>query len=339
MFILKLLKMFKFIVGCDMSKENFDASLWINGSPVYVGSFTNCKKGFQEFYKALKLGTKLAKKSWFICFENTGVYSKNFYSWLHNKKIPFREENALQIAKSLGIKRGKSDKIDSEDICRYAFEKRDSIKPSGSPNQLIIGLKDLLSRRDFLVKQRAANEVSVSEKLIVLRPAKKELFIRQKDELNEIFSAQIKEIEIEIKELMKQDSSMEKNNKLAQSVIGIGPVTSAYMIASTENFTSFKDSRKYCCYSGIAPFPNSSGKWKGKTKISQIGNKKIKTLLSNGVASAIRHDPELKLYFERRQKDGKENGVILNAVRNKLVHRVFATIKRQTPYVKMSTYT
>ena len=114
-------------------------------------------------------------------------------------------------------------------------------------------------------------------------------------------------------------------------------VIGAFMLVSTNNFTGFENGRKYACYSGIAPFPNESGSSiKGKTKVSHLANKKIKTLLSNGANSAKSYDPEIKAYYQRKIKEGKDHKSVINAISCKLVNRVFAVVKRQTPYV--STY-
>ncbi len=69
-----------------------------------------------------------------------------------------------------------------------------------------------------------------------------------------------------------------------------------------------------------------------------MANKKIKSLLSNGVAAAKRFDPEMGLYYVRKIDQGKAKGVVLNNIKNKLVQRAFAVVKRQTPYVQMANY-
>ena len=128
---------------------------------------------------------------------------------------------------------------------------------------------------------------------------------------------------------------MKKNFDLATSVKGIGFVIAAFMLVTTNNFTSFENGRKYACYSGIAPFENSSGKYKGKATVNHLANKKIKALLSNRANSAYQWDPELKAYYARKAKEGKEHQLIINSIRCKLVNRVFAVVKRQTPYVNI----
>ena len=48
---------------------------------------------------------------------------------------------------------------------------------------------------------------------------------------------------------------------------------------------------------------------------------------------AINHDPVLKAKYEQKLKEGKAKMSALNIIRFKLIERIFAVIKRQTPYV------
>ena len=129
---------------------------------------------------------------------------------------------------------------------------------------------------------------------------------------------------------------MKKNDQLMQSIIGIGPIVSAFVLAYSENFELISDPKKLASFIGIAPFENSSGEFKGKTKVSQLAHKKLKSKLSNAAQSAIRHDPQLTHYFNRKIAEGKHQGSVINAVKNKLVQRIYAVIKRQSPYVKFN---
>lgn len=290
---------YAFFVGADMSKAFFDVSYHDGQSSQYLGQYSNSIKGFKKMSNLLKKKTSHPCNQWFICFENTGVYSKAFLEWLCSQQIPCKEENALKIALSLGLRRGKNDKADSKAICRYAFEKRGSLEPSKLPNPLISKLKQLLSRRDFYVRQRTSVKNSIREQKEVTDPLLYKQFKQQNDTLISVYNESIKALEKEIKNLMESDQKVKKNNELVQSVVGIGPITGAYIIAWTDNFTCFKNARKFASYAGIAPFPNSSGTKVGKTKVSHLANKKIKSLLSNGVQAAIQHDKQIQLYYLR----------------------------------------
>ena len=86
----------------------------------------------------------------------------------------------------------------------------------------------------------------------------------------------------------------------------------------------------------MAPFEHISGtSIRGKTRVSHIANKRIKANLNNAARSAVQNDPELRIYYDRKAKDGKEHGVIMNAIKFKLITRVFAVINRGTPFVRI----
>lgn len=329
---------FSFFIGIDVSKAVIDVSYFQNDQVVYLEQYLNSEKGFKKFIKALSKISNLPMDQWFVCFENTGAYSKPLLYWLIEQGIPCREENPSQISKSLGIRRGKDDKHDSKDICYYAFEKRDRMEVTKLDHSFVIILKILLSRRDLMVKQRTALKASMKERKGSIE---EELYKELEDQNNAMityYDEQIKVLEHKIEQTINSNTKAAKNNKLLQSIVGISTITAAYMIATTNNFESFTNSRKYACYAGIAPFPNSSGTRKGKTRVHHMANKKIKSILSNGAIAALVHDPEISIYYQTKIGQGKESGVVINNIKNKLVHRAFAVIKRQTPFVKMMTY-
>lgn len=327
-----------FFVGSDISKAVIDVSYHKGGKVIYLGQFTNDKKGFVKFIKQLSKLTTISKEQWMICFENTGIYSKPLLEWLLKNNIPCKEENALRISRSLGLRRGKDDKVDSMDICQYAFEKRDSIKPSILPKPLIVRLKKLLARRDFLVRQRQSLKVSLKEQKGFIDESIYESLELGNATLIDAYNQEIRSLENAIQELINSDSETALNDKLARSIIGIGAITSAYMIAVTENYTRFQNARKFACYCGVAPFPNRSGTRTGNTRVIHIANKKMKSLFSNCIMTAIVYDPEISMYYKRKRDEGKRAGIVMNAVKNKLIQRVFAVVNRKTPYVKLMNY-
>ena len=99
----------------------------------------------------------------------------------------------------------------------------------------------------------------------------------------------------------------------------IGLIVASYMIVYTHNFTRFDTWRKFACFSGIAPFDHESGtSVKGKTKVSPIANKQLKTMLHLSAICAIHTDTELKEYYHRRLAEGKPKISVINIIRNKL---------------------
>ena len=130
----------------------------------------------------------------------------------------------------------------------------------------------------------------------------KELGISTPTEIQEktikYLSKQIKNIELEMKQIILENEQLNQQYKLTKSVKGIGDQTALFMIVTTNGFTKFNSWRKYASYCGIAPFSNTSGtSIRGKTKISNLANKKLKSLFDLCAKSAIQNNPEMKKYY------------------------------------------
>lgn len=331
--------MYKLFIGSDMSKDKFDLSYYYNGEILYLGEFVNTINGYHKMLRLLKRSTNIKPIDWFVCFENTGVYSKQFLHWLLSKNISCLEENPIQISNSMGLRRGKNDKIDSKSICRYAYEKRDFLKKSTIPKQSLSKLKSIIARRKLLDKHRSSLRVSLGEQKNTMDPDLFKQMQKSNKAILELLNKDIKDLDKKMKEIMESNDEIKKNAALCQTVVGIGPLTAAMILIRTNNFEDISDGRKLSCYCGTAPFSNSSGKFIGKSRVSKYGDKYLKAILSNGAQNAIRFDKEIKHYYERKIAEGKAYGSVMNAIKNKLLHRVCAVIKRQTPYVKIMQYT
>ena len=149
----------------------------------------------------------------------------------------------------------------------------------------------------------------------------------------------IEEIEEEMLTLIQKDEALNRNYVLLTSITGIGLVNAINTMVYTNNFEAFENARQYACFVGVAPFPHQSGtSVKGRTKVSHWGNKHLKADLTQGAKSAAYWDPELRLYYQRKIDQGKSYGTVINAVKFKLIQRMFAVVNRGSPFVKMATF-
>lgn len=318
-------------IGIDISKLTFDVRIHSNQT---FKVFENSIKGFKMMTYWVYKNSSFLKDEILFVFEHTGLYSHNLSVFLTEQNISYALVPGLEIKRSLGISRGKDDKIDATKIALYAFRLRDEMVPYNLPSQDVISLKSLLSLRDRLVKQRAGYKSSLKEqKRILLKKDNKILFETQ-ERMIISFSKQIQKIEKEMENIVKNNGQLKQLYELITSIKGVGPQTALFLITYTNAFTKFKDARKFASFCGIAPFPNSSGtSIRGRTKVSHLANKKIKSLLDLCAKSAIQYNPEMKVYYHKRIEKGKNKMSTINIIRNKIVSRVFAVVKRQTPYV------
>lgn len=324
---------FKWFIGIDISKKTLDATMYDKASlkkPKHI-KVSNNLNGFRELIRWIRKQGSLIEES-LISMEHTGVYGNDLAVFLDQKRISYSMVSPLHIKRSLGLTRGKNDKVDSFQISRFCYLHREELQLSKFPSITIQKLRGLINERERIVKMQATEKQVLKELKVQSSGSSNK---RVKARLAH-FSQDINSIEREIEQIINAEPDIQENYILARSVIGIGMVNAVLFIIYSNNFQGFANARKYACYSGIAPFESSSGtSIRGKTKVSHLANKRIKVNLSNGARSAVQNDPELQLYYKRKAKEGKEHGVIMNAIKFKLITRVFAVVNRGTPFVKM----
>lgn len=330
----------KFFIGIDLSKLKIDVCI-VNVNHPQSGKkavFDNTEEGFKSMYDWL-LYHKCQLKLCVFGMEHTGIYGVCLCNWLAKQNCSIVLEPARQIQHSIGgFHRGKQDQIDAFRIARYLYLHRDELTLYQVPSKLMVQIKYLLSYRDRLVKNKVILEVP-SKEIAGFDPLTAQIMLESSAEVVSLLKQKIKEVNKQIKALIAIDESLQKNYDLLCSIIGIGPQTALYMLVFTKNFTVFTAARKFACYSGVAPFPHESGtSVKGKTRVSHLANQKMKELLNHAARSAVCCDNQLKFYYQRKRKEGKAHLTVLNAVRNKLVARAFAVIKRQSEYVELASF-
>ena len=110
----------------------------------------------------------------------------------------------------------------------------------------------------------------------------------------------MEKVDLQIQELINEDIELKRLFKLTTSVKGIGKVTATQIIVDTNEFKSISEAKKFACYAGVVPFEHSSGtSVNGRSHVS--------------------------------------NMAVINAVRNKLIHRVFACVRDKRLYQPILT--
>jgi transposase len=322
-------------IGIDVSKLTLD--LYVRTTKVHK-QFSNDLKGFKQIISWSKKQNINLEETLF-CFEHTGWYCLLLSYYLFENNHRYCCINAIEIKRSMGLRRGKSDKADAWEIANYAWLRREELEPSTPPAKKLIELQRMMSLREQLVKQQTANKnLFKGMASIVIDELNDVSMSILKENMNQL-EKQILTVEKAINELIKQDETMIDNYKLSKTVKGVGMVLAVQMLLHTHNYTRFESSRQFSAYCGLVPYPYQSGtSINGRNKIHPISDKKMKSLLSMSAISAIQHDRELKLYYQKRVEEGKPKMVVLNIIRNKIVSRVFATVNRGTPYVEMNKF-
>jgi len=319
-------------IGADISKKTIDFAIHQGGH----FRTANCEAGFKDLLIWLQK-EQVNVKGMLIVMEHTGLYSYPLERFLHHNELAFTKVSPLQIKLSMGMVRGKTDKIDARRIARYGFQQQAELQPCLASAVRIQRLKLLKSTRDRLVKNRAALKTALKETRAFCDLATDDILVKSQEQLIVTLSSKIALLEAEIQKTIKADADINRNYQLITSVPGVGQCTATESIITTENFSKFKNARKFACYCGVAPFEHTSGSSiHRKTKVSQLANKRMKSLLDAGAKSVINYDKELRSYYQKRIESGKSKMSTINIIRNKIIFRMFAVINRQTDFIKVA---
>ena len=326
----------KEVIGIDVGKLENEARIHTNQKTY---AFENNPSGFKKLEKWMLSNMSCPKHQLMIAFEHTGLYSHPLSIFLTENQYSYVVIPGLELKRSMGITRGKDDKIDAKRIALYTFEKKDKLVPYQLPREEIIQIKRLLSLREKLVKHRAGYIGTLGEYKQFLKKKDNEMLFDVHEKMIAQLSKQIDRIEKQLDDIIRKDDQLKKMYDLITSIKGVGPQTALFIIAFTNGFTQFRNWRKFASYCGIAPFPNRSGiSVRHRTKVSDLANKKIKSLLDLCAKTSIQYNMEMKIYYEKRVSEGKSKMSTINIIRNKLLSRVFAVVERGTPYVNTVGY-
>lgn len=321
------------ILGIDVSKESIDACLVRSADgQIFESKFHNNLSGFRHLKRWCKETGCECDQDTLCCMEHTGLYTRLLVHYLVSREVGVWLESSLQIKRSMGLLRGKSDKIDAQRIARYAHLHQHNAEVMKIGVLTLEKLKDLQANRRRLMKSLQGLRVAVEE-LKQFDPATGKEIERVNREAIRGLEKSLDKVDEHILLSISQDQELKQKYDLMLSVKGVGKVLAAMLLVYTHGFNRLTDSRKLACYSGVAPFVYESGtSIRGKTGVSKFANNELKKVLHMAAISSVQHNSELHQYYKRKVEEGKNKMSVINAVRNKLLHRVVAVIKRGTPY-------
>ena len=328
-----------YFAGIDVSKQTVDVAFIIREgeqktSPCWK-VFDNNDHGLNQMKTWLQQNDVPLNEDTLFVIENTGLYHRHLANFCNKHQLRLCIENGAQVKWSLGIARGKSDKVDSRRLAVYALRFADRLKPAAVLHEGIQAIKDLITLRNRHMVQLRSLQTHLKELKLTTN-------VKQVKELEKIHAplikavkAVIKKTEAAIAKKIAANELTQQQYKLLLSIPCIGPITASYLIACTNAFSNCSSGKQLACYCGVVPFEYQSGiSIKGKHHVHKMANKNLKALLHLCALSSIKYVTELKDYFNRKVEEGKHKMSIINAIRNKLILRVFAVIKNNKPFVE-----
>jgi len=315
-------------VGIDISKRTLDISVYRHGEHQSL-TISNTIAAVRKFLKQ----QSCAEEHLIIGMENTGKYNWPLLSVLADHPGEVYVIAPLHLSRSLGLVRGKSDRIDAERICRFTQKNHQELTAWKPRRAVIEELGLLLSERKRLQKMRG-QIIRADRELEIMDSSDTMVFIRQTNaDLVAQLDDKIKRMDRTLSKLITSDDALSHQSELLQSITGVGKVLCWNLLFKTNEFKTIQNPRKLACYAGVVPFEYSSGtSVRGKKRVSSFADREFKSILHMAAMRAVRIEGELQVYYLRKVDEGKNKMSVLNAVRNKIIHRAFAVIKHKKPY-------
>lgn len=336
---------FTFILGCDVSKKWLDFNLVysIDHSSHFRKRISNDAQSIRAL--AIELLQNFAPQGFdldqvVLVLEHTGVYQHELVdTWLRlGSRLSIVDARKISQFIPRSVSADKTDELDAARIAQYGSRFVDQLELWQAPAEVLATLKALqsLQSRLITVRQQLEHPLNEVESIDSLASMADEINKLQADALSAIHMA-IARTEARIDQLIREDKGLKRLFKLLTSVTGIGPVIATAILVETLAFTRFtpEQARSFCNFEGLVPSKHHSGKSiRRKKKGPSRRGRSLKTLLTMGAKAAMRTDPEIKTYTDRKIAEGKHYFVVINNVRNKLVSRAFAVVKKNTMYQK-----
>lgn len=307
-----MLKDIKFY-GIDISHLVFDVT--DHAGDHY--QFKNTLTGFKKFIKLLDQDSHCV-------MEATGYYHYQLAYYLLEEGIKVSVENPLSVKRfiQMRLSKIKTDKSDSKLICEYAKQVELKLWKGNSKHQLeclqMIRLLAVYTKQSTALKNKIHGESVLGNpsKVVVtslkrsLRQVKKEM-----EMLEEKLQILVKEVHSQVLSRLK-------------TIPGIGKKTALMLVVLTDGFDRFNSAAELCSYAGLTPVIRKSGtSVKGRSKISKIGNQKLRNLLFMCSFNACKYNKACREIYERIVAKGKSKKLALIAVCNKLLKQAFAIAK------------
>jgi len=297
--------MLRTILGIDVAKLKLDVALMFDGKTL-TRRFDNTPKGFKLLQGWL---LSLHIEQVHACLEATGVYGEAIAEFLYEKKHRVSVVNPLRIRKyaESDLKRNKTDTADARTIADFCLAK--------NPNEwhpLPAEMKHLqsLTRRvealdGMLASERNRLELASRE----VRPSLKRMIRNLEKEIENVRRL--------IKEHIHNHPDLKQQSDLLQTIPGIGEKTAQVLLGEIE-FSAFPSARALAAQAGVTPGRHQSGTTVDWTKLSKLGNGRIRKALYFPAIVAVKYNEIIVRFASRLSGRGKTPMQVICAAMRKL---------------------
>jgi transposase len=213
-------------------------------------------------------------------------------------------------------------------LTQYAHERH--LRTWSPPPHVYHELRQRLTAREALasMRQNARNQLHALRQWPIQIAAALQPIEQVVTELDK----QIAELDRAIAQVLR-DGAWAASAELMQTITGIGPLTTAWVLVLTVNFHRCPTAEAAANYAGLIPLPRDSGtSVRGRAQIGHDGNARLRTALYRATINAARFNPIIKAFYERLRAAGKPRKVARCAAARKLLLLIYAVVNTQRPF-------
>jgi transposase len=325
----------KQIVGVDVSMDTFNARFGTIDTTQHSvlssdKSFKNQLSGFKQLLTWMKKSIVSTDAPLVFVMEATGVYYQQLAYFLveNNCSVAVVLPNKIKnYCKSLSSK-SKTDPLDAAAITRFGLERQLTLWTP--PTETLKALHAL--SREYRALKSTITEIKNQRH--ALRSSFQPLAstLKRKQQHITLLEKQVTQIEQELRDLVESDTTLSERLENICTVKGLGFMTVVSVLAETQCFKLVTKQKQLASYAGYDVVFNDSGMKKGKTSISKKGNKFLRNAVFMPALSAIRHNPQMKAFYQRLVAKGKNKKLALIAVARKLLLLIYTLWKNNSVY-------
>jgi transposase len=311
-------------LGIDIAKLKFNVCLVNTEGKLKHKVFSNTAAGFEQLKAWL---SKQRVERVHACLEATGTYGEALSLCLHQLGHTVSVVNPAAVKAFAGsrLSRTKTDRVDAELIARFCLAQ---VPPAWTPLPVEVReLQALVRRLESLVEMRVMEENRLSSGIAVDA-------VRQSvEEHLSYLNQEIKRTEELIRDHIKGNPTLKQQSELLDSIPGIAETTAALLLAEITDINQYRSARQVAAYAGLVPRERQSGtSVRGRTRLSKIGNARLRRALYFPAITALRCSPFFQAWAEGLLKRGKSKMSVICAVMRKLVHIAYGVLKSGKPF-------
>jgi len=306
-------------LGIDIAKLKFNACLILPSGKLKHKLFPNTGAGFEQLRDWL---SKQRVECVHACLEATGTYGDSLSLFLHQAGHTVSVTNPAAIKAFAGsrLSRTKTDRVDAELIARFCLAQE---PPAWTPLPAEVReLQALVRRLESLIEMRVMEENRLSSIITV------DSVRHSVEEHLTYLNQEIKRTEELIRQHINSNPTLKQQSALLDSIPGIAETTAAVLLSEITDITQYRSARQVAAYAGLVPRERQSGtSVRGRTRLSKIGNARLRRALYFPAITALRCSPFFQQWAEGLRGRGKSKMSVICAVMRKLLHLVYGVLK------------